>query len=165
MKTTLPFLALILLANIAMAQMPCTNDCAGEPANPIMPGPWTNVAGMPIVRIVSIHGSASATNLGELISTNLGFVIVSNQVTTRYEQRVPTNQITYYHFTLGAINTATNRRYSFLFAYEYVDGTYFPLDLGWNGVGTNEYRLFDYIIYAANADVAFFKLIDVGAAQ
>lgn len=37
MKTTI--LALLLLTNIAMAQMPCTNDCAGEPANPTMPPP------------------------------------------------------------------------------------------------------------------------------
>lgn len=38
-KTTIQILALLLLTNIAMAQMPCTNDCVGTNANPTMPPP------------------------------------------------------------------------------------------------------------------------------
>lgn len=153
------------IATLSDIEPPDTTPCTNCPVNiHTNPGPWTNEIGRPIIRIISITGSATTNTLGSLLVTNHGFTIISNQVTTRYEKFAVTNEVKYFHITLGVINTDTNREYTILNWPELPFNPVFPIDSGWNGVGTNEHVHSNYIVIQPNLEKLFFLTRDLGPA-
>lgn len=130
--------------------------------------PVTNAIGYPVVRLSAIR--ASHTNIlgtGFTVATNYGFEVVNtNYLTSRYETLTNFNGAKYFHFYVAVTNTDPARRYTLLNAADSINGAYYPLDLGWNGLGTNgEYQLNGFVTLANPFDGRFFKVKDIGEAE
>lgn len=175
MKTPiLTSLAIAILVGLApnvhaQCQDPTNPDCisTNSPSgtNVWTASPVTNAVGYPVIRIASLRTSAATNSFGDLVSTNRGFTITTNNTIESINETTGSLRLPWTWATLGVINTSSNRQYIIEVSTDGVDGYYFPIQSAWNGIGTNEH------IFATPSPITniysglYFKVHNVGPAQ
>jgi hypothetical protein len=141
----------------------CTNACTYT--NIISSrGSHTNVVGIPVIRIASLRQATNSSDVGTLVSTNLGFFISTSNTVESHNITIDGIYQQYKWLTLGVINTSTNRSYEIQVIEDEVVGLWSPIDFPFNGTGTNEYVWMAPSAYTTTRNL-FFRVKDVGPSE